>query len=177
VLNTANSYCKKRFNYDSDVRFIFERIGFSAKMNELEAAIGLGYLKIYPQIFKKRMKNFLYIRERFKQFEDTLATINPGTNEEMAPYAFPVILNDGLPFTRNEMVAYLEKNGIDTRSLFLSMPTQCAGFKFLGHKLGEFPEAEFVSDNGFHIGIHQDINEEHIDYFIELTKQFLNKYR
>jgi dTDP-4-amino-4,6-dideoxygalactose transaminase len=175
VLSSENQYCEKRFKYDTDVRFIFERIGFSAKMNELEAAIGLGYLKIYPQIFKKRLANFKYIHKRFKQFGDKLATIHPAKHEEMAPYAFPVILKEGLSFKRDEMVAFLEKNGIDTRSLFLSMPTQCAGFKFLGHRLGEFPEAEFVADNGFHIGIHQDIGKKHIDYFIAMVSEFLER--
>jgi CDP-4-dehydro-6-deoxyglucose reductase, E1 len=122
------------------------------------------------------MNNFLYIRKRFKRFEDKLATINPAKYEQMAPYAFPVILKEGLPFTRDEMVSYLEKNGIDTRSLFLSMPTQCAGFKFLGYKFGQFPEAEYISNNGFHIGIHQDIGKLHIDYFIEKLGEFLHQY-
>jgi len=176
VLNTDSGYCEKRFKYSTDIRFIFERIGFSAKMNELEAAIGLGYLDIYPEIFKKRQENFTYIRREFKKFDSYLMTIDPAPHEEMAPYAFPVILKEKLPFTKDELVSYLEKNGIDTRSLFLSMPTQCPGFRHLGHRLGEFPEAEYVSNNGFHIGIHQDINNEHIDYFIALVDRFLNDH-
>lgn len=173
VLNTTNQYCNRRFEFSTDVRFIFERIGFSAKMNELEAAVGLGYLDIYPEIFKKRQENFQYIREQFKKVNSQLVTIDPAPYEEMAPYAFPVILREGLKFKRDELTTFLEKNGIDTRSLFLSMPTQCHGFKFLGHKLGQYPEAEFVADNGFHIGIHQDITKHHIDYFIELLAEFL----
>ncbi len=173
ILNTGRGGCDKRFKSNTDIRFIFERIGYSAKMNELEAAIGLGYLDIYPEIYEKRSHNFSYIREKFRQFSPYLLTINPAPYEEMAPYAFPVILSQGLKFTRDEFIAYLESNGIDTRSLFLSMPTQCRGFEFLGHKLGEFPEAEYVADNGLHIGIHQDITEEHIDYFIWLVEKFL----
>ncbi|HCJ67037.1 MAG TPA: DegT/DnrJ/EryC1/StrS family aminotransferase [Elusimicrobia bacterium] len=177
VLNVNSRYCSKRFKYNTDVRFIFERIGFSAKMNELEAAVGLGYLGIYPEIFKKRKQNFLYIREKFRKFTPYLVTINPKPYEEMAPYAFPIILQEGTKFTRDELVAYLEKNGIDTRSLFLSMPTQCPGFKFLGYKLGDFPEAEYIGNNGLHIGVHQDITKEHIDYFIALVEKFLEEYQ
>jgi len=173
VLNVNSGYCAKRFNYDTDVRFVFERIGFSAKMNELEAAVGIGYLDIYPDIFKKRQENFLYLHEQFKQFREYLVTINPGPHEEMAPYCFPVIVKEGVSFGRDALAAYLEQNGIDTRSLFLSMPTQCAGFKFLGYRMGDFPEAEYIGTHGLHIGVHQDINKEHIDYFIELTGRFL----
>lgn len=175
VLSSEQQYCSKRFKYDTDVRFVFERIGFSAKMNELEAAIGLGYIQIYDEIYNKRMENFNYIREKFKKFEEYFFTINPDSDEVMAPYAFPIILQEGVKFTRDEFVSYLEKNGIDTRSLFLSMPTQCSGFKFLGYKFGDFPEAEYVANNGFHIGIHQDITKEHIDYFIYLVEKFLYK--
>ena len=67
----------------------------------------------------------------------------------------------------------MEKAGIDTRNLFLSMPTQCAGFRFLGYRLGEFPNAEFMGTNGLHIGVHQDIGEEHIDYIMDTIAEFL----
>ena len=33
--------------------------------------------------------------------------------------------------------------------------------------------AEYAADNGFHIGIHQDITKAHIDYFIALVEKFL----
>ena len=56
------------------------------------------------------------------------------------------------------------------------MPTQHQGFAFLNYKLGEFPEAEYIGKNGLHIGCHQDLNEEHIDYFIEKTEKFLKEY-
>ncbi|MCB4790783.1 MAG: DegT/DnrJ/EryC1/StrS family aminotransferase [Elusimicrobia bacterium] len=175
VLNTTGAECKKRFKYKTDIRFIFERIGYSAKMNEIEAAVGLGYLEIYPEIFKKRMDNFVYLNKQFKQFNNYLFTIVQEPYEKMAPYCFAVILKEGVKFTRDELVSYLEINGIDTRTLFQSMPTQCKGFEFLGYKTGEFPEAEYIGNNGFHIGTHQDIAKPQIDYFIALLDKFLKK--
>lgn len=175
ILNTASGYCRERFKHGTDIRFIFERIGYSAKMNELEAIIGLGYMEIYPSIYKRRKQNFLYISEKFKKFSRYFFTTEQKPYEELAPYAFPIILKEGLNFTRDEFVGYLEKNNIDTRSLFLSMPTQCQGFKFLGYKLGDFTEAEYVGKNGLHLGVHQDINKDQIDYFIQLVDRFLSK--
>jgi len=60
--------------------------------------------------------------------------------------------------------------------LFLSMPTQCPGFEFLGYELGEFPNAEYMGNNGLHIGVHQEINKEHIDYIIKTIEDFLSKF-
>lgn len=177
VLNVDSGYCKKRFQYKAknDIRFIFERIGYSSKMNELEAAIGLGNLDEYNKILGKRRQNLKYLMIKFKKFSPYMVTIEEGADEEIGPHAFPVIIRRGAPFTREEMTDYLERNGIETRTLFSSMPTQCPGFKFLGYKLGNFPNAEYIGDNGFHIGIHQDLGRKHLDYFLDCVEVFLKK--
>ncbi len=41
------------------------------------------------------------------------------------------------------------------------------------HSLGEFPEAEYVGTHGFHVGLHQDIEPEHIEYFMDTLDEFL----
>jgi len=173
VLNLASGYCEKRFKYGTDIRFIFERIGYSCKMNEIEAAIGLGSLDDYNEILKKRKKNLASMMEKFKRFGEHLVSIKEDPDEEIGPHAFPIILKEKVKFTRDQLVDFLERNGIETRSLFSSMPTQCPGFEFLGYKLGDFPNAEYIGNNGLHIGVHQDIDEEDIDYFIDVVDRFL----
>lgn len=177
VLNITSGYCAKRFQYNDgeDIRFIFERIGYSCKMNELEAAIGLGNLDLYDEIIEKRRKNLLSLIEKFRKFSNYIVTIEEEPYEKIGPHAFPMTIQEGAPFTREQLVNYLEKKGVDTRNLFSSMPTQCAGFKFLGHKLGEFPNTEYIGNNGLHIGVHQDLNQEHVDYFIDTVEKFIKQ--
>lgn len=177
VVNTASSYCNKRFKYNKDIRFIFERIGFSAKMNELEAAVGLGSLKIYKEIIKKRRANLLYLMQGLKRFDKYLTTITEEKYEQIGPHAFPVIVQKGAQFSRNELTIYLEKNGIDTRDLFSSMPTQCPGFEYLGYKPGDFPNAEYIGNNGLHIGIHQNLGKKECDYVLSTIEAFLKKHK
>lgn len=177
VINISSGYCNKRFKYgdNRDIRFIFERIGFSSKMNELEAAIGLGNLGIYPEILRKRRENLLYMMGHFSEFEPYLYTIEEGPNEQIGPHAFPMIVGEKVKFSRDKLVFFLEQRGIDSRSLFLSMPTQCGGFKYLGYKAGDFPEAEYIGDNGLHIGIHQEIGQEEADYIIDTIRDFIKE--
>lgn len=176
VLNKASAYCDKRFssNGDEDIRFVFERIGYSSKMNELEAAVGLGNLDIYDDILNKRRENLYYLMEEFKRFNPYLVTIEKESYEEIGPHALPIIIQEGCSFTRNQLVNFMEKKGIDTRNLFSSMPTQCAGFDFLGHKPGDFPNSEYIGENGIHIGVHQDIGRNECDYIINVLEEFLN---
>ena len=154
-------------------KFEFKRIGFSAKMNELEAAVGLGNIEIFTEIFEKRRRNLIYLMDKFKRFEKYFITIQEDAHEKIGPHAFSIILKEDVNFTKDEFVQYLDKAGIDSRNLFYSIPTQCPSYAFLGYKLGNFPEAEYCSDYGFHIGIHQDIELEDLDYVVEIVGKFL----
>ena len=177
VSNITSGFCEKRFGDKSrgDIRFIFERIGYSCKMNELEAAIGLGALDIYDEILEKRHENLLTMIDGFQQFSEHLWTFREESHERIGPHAFPFVVKEGSPFTRDELMLHLEKNGIDARTLFSSIPTQCGGYEFLGFRLGDFPNAEYVGKNGIHIGVHQDVKEEDIFGFVNCVGNFINK--
>lgn len=176
ILNTNSAYCQKRFKQDRDIRFIFERIGYSCKMNELEAAVGIGSLHMYEKIIEKRRQNLLTMIDRFQKFKRYFTTIEQEKDELIGPHAFPMVVKEGAGFSRDQFVSYLEKNNIDTRDLFTSMPTQCPGFRFLKYRLGDFPSAEYIGNNGLHIGVHQDLGDGHIDYFISTVEKFLTTH-
>ncbi|MBF0483074.1 MAG: DegT/DnrJ/EryC1/StrS family aminotransferase [Candidatus Omnitrophica bacterium] len=157
-------------------KFEFKRIGFSAKMNEIEAAVGLGNIEIFNDILNQRRENLLYLIAQFKKFEEYFYYIKEEPGEKIGPHAFSIIVKPNMPFTKDEFVAFMDQRGIDSRNLFYSLPTQCSSYEFLGHNLGDFPEAEYCSNNGTHIGIHQDLNEEHMDHVIRTVGEFIKKW-
>ena len=173
VVNRADQSCPRRFRAGRDMRFLFERIGFSCKMNEMEAAIGLGNLELYHEILEHRRRNLLYLLAQLRRFEPVLYSIREEEGEQIGPHALPIIVGPDAAFTRDQLVGYLSRRGIDSRSLFSSMPSQCPGFSFLGHRLGDFPHAEYVGDHGLHVGVHQDLTQEHLDYLIETVERFI----
>jgi len=177
TLNTTSGFCPKRFQRGEDIRFVFERIGYSCKMNEMEAAIGLGNLNIFGEILERRRRNLLYVLERFNRFRPYLMTIEEKPGERIGPHAFPIIIGENASFTRTELSTYLEENGIETRTLFASIPTQCPGFSYLGYEEGEFPNAEWIGKQGLHIGVHQDLGLEEMEYVLETLGKFLEFYQ
>ena len=154
-------------------KFTFERIGFSAKMNELEAAVGLGNIDIFEDILSRRRRNMYYLIEKFRRFDKVFITLKEEPFEKLGPHAFSIIVREGAGFTKDEFVAFLEAKSVDSRNLFYSMPTQCPSYAFLGHQRGEFPEAEYCSDHGTHIGIHQDIGLHQLDHVVSVVEEFL----
>ena len=179
VLNLSRNHCAKRFATPDgeDIRFLFERIGYSCKMNEMEAAIGLGNIDLYHEILGKRRQNLLYVLERFDRFSPYLATIKEEPWERIGPHAIPIVVQEAASFTRSQLTGYLEKNGIETRTLFASMPTQCPGFAHLGYKPGWFPNAEYMGKNGIHIGVHQDVGLGEMEYVLHTLEKFLEKHQ
>jgi dTDP-4-amino-4,6-dideoxygalactose transaminase len=178
-LNVTSGYCAKRFRGEGgeDIRFTFDRIGYSCKMNELEAAIGIGAMEIYEEILLKRHNNLKYVLDRFSRFSPWLSTITEEPWERIGPHAIPIVINEEAQFTRGELTAFLELNGIETRTLFASMPTQCPGFAYLGYRHGEFPQAEYVGQKGLHIGVHQDLDTDDMEYVLQTLQRFLEGER
>lgn len=174
-LNTASGYCAKRFSGKDgeDIRFTFERIGYSCKMNEMEAAIGIGAMEVYREILNTRHDNLMHVLNRFDRFAPFLTTIREEEWERIGPHAIPIIIQEGAPFSRVELSQYLEHHGIETRTLFNSMPTQCPGFEYLGYKYGDFPNAEYIGNNAIHIGCHQDVGISDMDFVLETITEFL----
>ena len=113
--------------------------------------------------------------EGLKPFKKYLYTVEERPGYQIGPHAFAIILTEYAKFSRNELVCFLEKQGIDSRNLFSSMPTQCAGFKYLGYKLGQFPNAEYIGERALHIGIHQDLTTKDLDYILSTIAEFLAK--
>jgi dTDP-4-amino-4,6-dideoxygalactose transaminase len=175
ALNVSSERCRKRFRGEggADIRFVFERIGYSCKMNELEAAIGLGALDAFEDTLARRRENLRYVLERFGRFSPFLRTIREEPWERIGPHAVPVIVGEGAPFTRDALVAWMEARGVETRGLFASMPTQCPGFAFLGGKEGDFPNAERIARNGLHFGVHQGLGTEDMQYVLDVLQEFL----
>ena len=174
-LSTAQEFCPNRFEQGEDTRFRFDRVGFSAKMNELEAAVGLGNLALFDEILAKRRANLLRVLDRFDRFGPYLATIHEDPHERIGPHAVPIVVGEEATFTRDDLTQWLESRGVETRTLFASMPTQCRGFEYLGHRLGQFPQAEYIGAHGLHFGIHQGVGIDEMDYVLECLARFLEK--
>lgn len=154
----------------------FKRIGFSSKMNELEAAVGLGNIKIFQEILDKRRKNLVYLIKEFRQFRQFFFTIDEERHEKIGPHAFPIILRQDAPFTKKQFTDFLTSRGIDNRNLFYSIPSQCECYFGVGWQLGPYNNAEYASNYGTHIGCHQDLSEDQLKYVIDSVKEFLNDY-
>jgi dTDP-4-amino-4,6-dideoxygalactose transaminase len=85
-------------------------------------------------------------------------------------------IREGVPLDFQGFYRHLEAHGVQVKLNFGSLPTQHRVFQHLGHRLGDFPEAEFVGTHGLHVGCHQYLTREHLDYLIDVVHDFVGKH-
>lgn len=155
-------------------RFIFERIGYSARPDEFQAAIGLAQLSKLHTWISKRRSNAYHLTERLTLSSEgyfwTLPVGNIG--HEKAWMMYPLIVNKAVD--RDKFCAFLNGRGIETRPLFPLLTQPLYKDKFNAE---DFPVALRASQNGFYVGCHQDLNEEDMAYvansLLEAASQML----
>jgi len=146
-------------------KFIFPRVGFSAKMNNLEAIIGLGIVDNLLEYTKKRHNNFEKINKALQK-----KVLTEKEKEYIVPHAYPVMVSSEQK--REELLkVFLEKYGIEARQIFCSIPTQSDAYKFLGEKQGDYPVAEEIGKRGIYLPCHQNLTEEEINKIILTIKE------
>jgi len=168
---------KKRFDFKIDdipydKKFIYGGYGFNLKLNEASAAFGLEQLKRLDKFLKIRKDNFNSYTEFFKDYEDFfyLPYLIEGANTNWL--AYPLTIKSA-PFSRYDLLEYLEENGIQTRVLFSGNITRHEAYR--GY-LSEFKNADYIMENGFLIGCHQGLEKKDIEYVKKIFINFFSKY-
>lgn len=147
--------------------------GLNFKPSDLHASVGLGNVDDFFDIFNKRYLNNQKLRKGLDNINEHCWFIEEDENEINSPHAFSMVLKDGSKL--QGLTDTLDKNQIEWKRNFGSMPTQHRCFSYLNYKLGQFPEAEYVGENGIHVGCHQYLIQKEIDFIIKVISDYFNK--
>lgn len=144
--------------------FTFERVGHSFRITELEAAIGLAQLSDLPNIIDNRQANARYLNQALADLPLQLPKTRPHAQHAFMMY--PIVCIDG---NRDELTAYLNEHGIQTRRMLplINQPV----YKGLWNP-NDYPIAQWIDDNGFYIGCHQDLAIEDLEYMVEVIRGY-----
>jgi len=140
---------------------------------EFEAALGVSQLKKAGLIFEKRQNNVYFLNEHLDKYSDDLQL--PAFSKDVSYLAYPIVIKEHSKFTRKYLREELEKYGIESRPLFGCVPTQQPAYKYLkGEYEGKIPNAEYIGRNAFYIGCHQYLENDDLDYIVNLCDKILS---
>ncbi len=117
--------CGKRFTqqlgnlpYGYDHKYTYSHIGFNLKITDWQAALGCSQIDKLDSFLEIRRCNAELLTNLLSDLKDYL--ILPKINEGVKPswFGYLISVKEDAPFTKQEMVEFLESHKIGTRQLF-----------------------------------------------------------
>ena len=175
-----NGACNNRFGWKFDGlpagydhKYTYTNIGYNLKPLDLQAAMGLEQLKKLPYFLSKRNHNFQHLYEGLKKFSPLLHLPHAHPKSTPSWFSFIVRVDKAAPFTRKDLVTYLEGKLIETRNLFAGNILQQPGYRKIRHRVvGDLTNTNQIMENAFFIGVYPGLDEAQIQYMLECFDQF-----
>lgn len=156
---------------DITKRFQFDRIGYSSRVTELEAALGFSQLADLPKSIARRREIAAKLNHGLRHCRDLVL---PGLPDKHAFMMFPLCIKETSLIKKWELCRYLEKRRIETRELMPIVGQPCYQFYF-DLDPQEFSVAAWVADKGFYIGCHPGMTDADVNYVVDVFETYLLK--
>lgn len=182
--NTAdpNGACGRRFEWEIpglpgtyDHRYLYTNIGYNLRPIDIQAALGIAQLEKLPGFIEKRKHNFQRLFEGLKRHKDHLILPRWSERADVSWFAFPITVKPEAPFSRQELVRWLEDARIETRLLFAGNILKQPGYRDMKCKLvGKLENSDLVMRNSFFIGVYPGLDDVRIDYVLDEFEEFFS---
>lgn len=160
-----------------DPRFLFVHPGYNLRPTEIQGGFGIHQLPRLEGLIETRRANAAYFNEALAPYEQWLTLPQEASDTRHSYMGYAITVKEGAPFTKVQLVQYLEDRGLETRPLLAgNITTQPAMGELEYRVAGSLENAQYIHDNGFYIGPHQGIGQPEreaiVGYFCEFLSQF-----
>ena len=192
--------CKNRFNmqlgnlpFGYDHKYTYSHLGFNLKITDWQASIGVSQLKKLPQFLEKRTQNAMYLTKQLADLQDYLILPQITANVKPSWFGYLISVKEDAPFTKQQLVEYLEAHNVGTRQLFagniLRQPVfvnhdialRIGNSSLLhSHLLTEkeyalLPKTEFIMNHTFWVGTFPGLCEEDLEKIVQTIRRFIHE--
>ncbi len=151
-------------NYDD--KYIFDDIAYNFLPSEISAAFALVQLEKLSINLRKRIENFNFLKDNLSS-SDNFFIPKSYKNINTGWLAFPIILKNKLKNKRKELQIFLERNGIQTRTIFTgNIMKQPVAKKFKWDSFGTFESSDEIMKSGLLLGSHNRQSKSNLDYLV-----------
>ena len=171
----AENTCGKRFDwqlgqlpYGYDHKYTYSHIGYNLKATDMQAAVGVAQLKKLPQFVEARKRNFAVLKEGLKDLQEFFVLPEATPNSDPSWFGFPMLVRPEAPFTRNELVRFLDQKKIGTRLLFGGNLTRQPAYQHVPYRaIGPLNNTDTVANDLLWIGVYPGLTRPMLDYVLD----------
>jgi CDP-4-dehydro-6-deoxyglucose reductase, E1 len=176
--------CGKRFDWQLgqlpcgyDHKYTYSHIGYNLKLTDMQAAIGVAQMKKLPVFIEARRRNWQRLYEGLKQYEEFFVLPEPTANSEPSWFGFLLTVRPEAPFSRVEILRYLEDRKIGTRLLFGGNLTRQPAYENVSYRVvGTLDNTDLVMNQTFWIGVYPGLTDPMIDYMVDTIASFVKNH-
>jgi len=173
--------CGKRFGWQLgelpegyDHKYTYSHIGYNLKATDMQAAIGVAQLAKLPAFIEARRRNFRLLWQGLSDLAEFFILPQATPGSEPSWFGFPITAVDNAPFTRNQLVQFLEGRKIGTRLLFGGNLTRQPAYQGLRYRVvGSLKNTDRVMQNTFWLGIYPGLSAAMLDFVVESIREFI----
>lgn len=161
---------------DYTVNYQYEQLGYNLKPLDLQAAILTEQLKKLERFDLIRKRNYKLFLDFFKDNKFNIKTWN--IDNEVSPFAFPMLIPEKAPFKRKHLIDYLKRNQIESRLLFggnLMRHPAFSNKKYLWESYGTHNNSNIITERFLMLGVSHINSEEKINRVIEVLSTFFKR--
>jgi CDP-4-dehydro-6-deoxyglucose reductase, E1 len=177
--------CGKRFEWDLgqlphgyDHKYIYSHIGYNLKATDMQASVGVAQMKKLPQFITARKRNYAMLRAGLQDLQEFFILPEATPNSDPSWFGFPMMVRPDAPFSRGEVVRFLEDRKIASRALFGGNLTRQPAYSEVRYRtVGNLTNSDLVMNQLFWIGVYPGLTTGMLQYVIETLHEFPSKRR
>ncbi len=172
----------KRFSHDLggiiyDSKFVFDEIAYNLKGIEAQAAFALVQLERLPAFNEARKKNTGQLLSFFKKYEAYFMLPRTLPNVDLSWMVLMLTIRDGAPFTRPDLLRFMEENKIQTRLVLAGNITRHPPYiNIQCRKVGDLKGADKIMKDSFLVPCHPALRQADIERIMETYQKFLSRF-
>jgi len=179
--NTCGKRFSKQFGslpFGYDHKYVYSNFGYNLRATDLQAAIGCAQLDKLDKFVNRRKRNFRHIYSRLSFFDKVFILPKKTNGSDPSWFGFLLTLKDGVPFSRNDLVKFLESKRIQTRNLFAGNLTRHPCFDSLVKGkdyriVGNLKNTDKLMKDSFWFGVYPGLSFGQIEYIVDNIRRFL----
>jgi CDP-6-deoxy-D-xylo-4-hexulose-3-dehydrase len=180
--NTCGNRFTQQFGelpYGYDHKYVYSHFGYNLKVTDMQAAIGCAQLEKLPSFIAARRRNWQTLRDGLDGLNDHFILPEPTAGSEPSWFGFLLTVGNNASFTRDQIVAHLERKGIQTRMLFAGNLTKHPCFDEMRargtgyRRIGELVNTDRIMRDTFWVGVYPGMTVPMLDYVVEAVTAFV----